>query len=106
MANECQTIACDVPAATVRKEGVRGDTDRQQQIASPPPQSHLSSANESSRCVRETATIGEDSTLWADQLTDKGRIKMVNKGPIQISDIKFPKKQKHTKGGWQNKTIR
>jgi hypothetical protein len=31
---------------------------------------------------------------------------MVNKGPIQISDIKFPKKQKHTKGGWQNKTIR
>ena len=40
-----QTIACDVPAATVRKESVRGDTDIQQQIASPPPQSHLSSAN-------------------------------------------------------------
>ena len=34
--------------------------------------------------------ISEDPALWPAELTDKERVELVKKGPVQIKDIEFP----------------
>ena len=51
----------------------------------------------------ETMMISEDPGLWPPKLTDRERIEIVKKGPVQIKNVAFPPNSEKNPGGLQKR---
>lgn len=76
-------LACETPAATSSRIDIEEEGTEEED-------NQCSDHDTATESVSESSLLSEDPSLWPEKLTDRERVEIVKKGPVQIKNFPFP----------------